>query len=152
MKNALRWSLIPTVFFLDRLSKIWVLEHLKEGEGFPVWRGVFAITRVNNTGAAFGLWRDSSAWLIGVTAVSIAAIVFFLAAAPARRHKVNFYGWALVAGGAFGNLYDRVHFGYVVDYLDFHIWPVFNAADSSICVGVFLVFLSVIRKHAPDPS
>ena len=152
LTKILRWALIPAVFILDRLSKIWVLGHLKEGEGFPVWRGVFGITRVNNTGAAFGLWRHSSALLVGVTAVSVLAILIFLAAGAGRRHTVNSYGWALVAGGALGNLYDRVQFGYVVDYLDFRVWPVFNAADASICLGVFLILMNLIGKHAPDPS
>ena len=151
LKRFTGWILIPSVFILDRLSKIWVLSHLKEGEGFPVWRGVFEITRVNNTGAAFGLWRHSWALLVGVTALSVLVILIFLVAGSGQRHAVNFYGWAMVAGGALGNLYDRVHFGYVVDYLDFRVWPVFNAADASICLGVFFILMNVIQKHAPGP-
>ena len=114
-----------------------------------MWLGIFHITRVNNTGAAFGLWRHSSALLVGVTVLSVVVILIFLAVGSGRRHAVNFYGWAMVAGGALGNLYDRVHFGYVVDYLDFHVWPVFNAADTSICLGVFFILMNVMQKHAP---
>ena len=151
LKRAAGWILIPSVFILDRLSKIWVLSHLKEGEGFPVLQGIFHITRVNNTGAAFGLWRHSFVPLVAVTALSAAVILIFLAVGSGQRHTMNFYGWAMVAGGALGNLYDRVHYGCVVDYLDLRVWPVFNAADASICLGVFFILVNVIKKHAPGP-
>ena len=146
------WIVVPSVFILDRLSKILVLKHLREGEGFPVWPGVFHITRVNNTGAAFGLWRDSSAQLAAVTLLSVAAISVYLALASGKGQGRNFYGWALVMAGALGNLYDRVHFGYVIDYLDFRVWPVFNAADTAICLGVFWVLLNAVWKNASHPS
>ncbi|HXV18656.1 MAG TPA: signal peptidase II, partial [Candidatus Omnitrophota bacterium] len=67
--------------------------------------------------------------------------------------------WALVLGGAAGNLYDRVRFGYVVDFLDLRVWPVFNIADSAITIGAILVAAELFLKprhpkappHAPDP-
>ena len=152
LKRFAVWILIPSVFILDRLSKIWVLAHLKEGEGFPVWPGFFHITRVNNTGAAFGLWRHASVFLVGVTVLSVLAIATYLALGLRKGRARNFYGWALVMGGALGNLYDRVHFGYVIDYLDFRVWPVFNAADTAICLGVFWVLWRVLRKNAPHTS
>ena len=150
LSKILRWALIPFVFLVDRIFKIWIVLRLKEGEGFPVWRGVFHVTRVNNTGAAFGLWHDSSLFLTTVTALSVLAILFYLVCDErAGRNNKNFYAWSLVAGGALGNLYDRVLFGYVIDFLDFRAWPVFNVADASICVGVFFILLSVF--YASDP-
>ena len=147
LRNFLCWVLIPFVFVLDRLFKIWVLLHLKEGEGFPLWVGVLHVTRVNNTGAAFGLWKNAAFFLTALGAVSVVCIVFYLyrllkgAGAPDLV-----YGWALVAGGALGNLYDRVHFGYVIDFIDLRVWPVFNVADSAICLGVFWILLQFLRK------
>ena len=81
------------------------------------------MTRVNNTGAAFGMWRNGSSFLIAVTTLSVVAISFYLVghARSAQKVSINFYGWALVVGGALGNLYDRVHFGYVVDFLDIRV-------------------------------
>ncbi len=55
--------------------------------------------------------------------------------------------WALILGGAVGNLYDRIMFGYVIDYLDFRVWPVFNMADSAICVGVFWLIVSQLGER-----
>ena len=145
IKNLTRWALVPSVFFVDRFFKIWVSLRLKEGEGFPVLKGVFHVTRVNNTGAAFGLWKNASYFLIGVTVLSALAIFYYLFGPPGtgKERSKNFYGWSFVLGGALGNLYDRVRFGFVVDFLDFRVWPVFNVADASICLGVFYVFWSV---------
>ncbi len=131
--------------------------HLKEGEGFPVWSGVFHVTRVNNTGAAFGLWKNASFFLMILTAISVIFIAVYLRKllrAPALDMGYEYwavsrsvYGWALVAGGALGNLYDRVFFGYVIDFIDLRVWPVFNIADGSICLGVFWVLLQVLWKQ-----
>ncbi len=149
------WILIPFVFLFDRILKIWVLLHLREGEGFPVWTGVFHITRVNNAGAAFGLWKNSPVFLILVSALSLIFIGIYLSGIFRQRtpekkltwaERGSVYGWALVAGGALGNLYDRIHFGYVIDFIDLRIWPVFNIADSSICIGVFWILLSVMKQ------
>ena len=116
-----------------------------------MWKGVLHVTRVNNTGAAFGWLRNSSYFLIGVTVLSVLAIFGYLwsSKTAGKTGSKNFYGWALVLGGALGNLYDRIHFGYVIDFLDLRVWPVFNAADAAICVGVFCVLWKA--WHASDP-
>ena len=152
MSRFLSWFIIPFTFVLDRVLKIWVLHSLEEGESIPVWARVFHLTRVDNTGAAFGLWRNAPLFLTVVTAVSVLAIFVHLFGAirSHRRLSRSFSGWALVVGGALGNLYDRIHFGYVIDFIDLRVWPVFNVADSAICLGVFWIFLSLFRKHAPD--
>ena len=150
LTKIFRWALIPSVFLIDRVFKIWVLRYLKEGESLPVGGSLFHITRVNNTGAAFGLWRHASFYLAAAAAVSILIILSYLVRNP-RPVRAHFYGWSLVAAGALGNLYDRLHFGYVVDFLDFRVWPVFNVADSAICVGVFLVLWNAFR-HASHPA
>lgn len=139
MRRFICWALIPFVFLVDRVFKIWVLLNLKEGEGFPVWAGVFHVTRVNNTGAAFGLWKNAPLLLMWVSALSVIFILVYLRGHSAANRAR--YGWALVAGGALGNLCDRVYFGYVVDFIDLGVWPVFNVADSCICAGVFWILL-----------
>lgn len=145
------WLLIPSVFFADRAFKIWVVGHLKEAESVPVWQGVFHLTRVENTGAAFGVWRGSAFFLTIITLASVLAIFIYLLRIQvmARTPKTNFHGWALVAGGALGNLYDRLRFGHVIDFLDFRFWPVFNVADACICLGVFFIFWNIF--YASDP-
>jgi signal peptidase II len=125
--------------------------------------GLFDITYVRNTGAAFGLFASVDSSLKAILLNSIAVLVFVIVSAYALRspHKsVRLQiGFALILGGAVGNLLDRVRFGYVVDFLDFfvsgHHWPAFNVADSAICIGVGLLFLDMLRSEetkTPAPS
>jgi signal peptidase II len=103
---------------------------------------------VNNTGAAFGLWQDSRVLLTLFSIVSVFWIICYLLCRPGRTHA---FAWSLIAGGALGNLVDRLAYGYVIDYLDFHIWPVFNLADACICVGVAWIVIRFM-VHPPKPS
>ena len=116
-----------------------------EAESWRLWPGVFHLTRVNNTGAAFGIFRNGSAVLSVFSALSVLLIAAYLAGLFGARAR-NAAAWALVAGGALGNLYDRLALGYVVDYLDFRVWPVFNFADACISIGVAWVVLQLMRK------
>ena len=151
LRSYFHWFLIPSVFVVDRVLKIWVLHRFQEAETLPVWPGVFHLTRVNNAGAAFGLWRDASPALAAFSALSVLLITFHLAGRLGAR--VSYAGaWALVAGGALGNLYDRVKFGYVVDYVDLRVWPVFNLADACISVGVAWILLSFLKRSGRDRS
>ena len=138
-----RWGfvfIVPAVFISDRLLKSWVISRFREGEGIPVLRGVLHLTRVNNTGAAFGILRQSSFFLVLISL----ACIFFLCWCLWKRNapSVRNMAWCLVLGGALGNLYDRLAYGYVVDFLDLRVWPVFNLADAAISLGVALAFLS----------
>lgn len=138
-RKRLFFLLIPAVFLLDRILKILTVRFLAEGEGFPVIPGIFHVTRVNNTGAAFGILKGQGPVLVLVSILCIA----FLAVTLFRNTSRGFapIAWSLVLAGALGNLYDRIRIGYVVDFLDFRVWPVFNVADVSICLGAFLVAL-----------
>ena len=112
----------------------------------PVWKGVFHLTRVDNAGSAFGIWKNFPWVPVAVTCGTVLAILIYLLRVPQTK---NFVAWTLVLGGALGNLYDRAVYGSVIHFLDFRIWPVFNFADSCICVGVGLLFLNSFREHAP---
>lgn len=137
------------VVVLDQLSKYWIVNHFTLYESVPVIPGFFNITYLHNTGAAFGIMAGQPTWwrqffFIGITVVALAVIVFMY-----RRleSESRWYGpaLALIAGGAIGNLIDRIRYGSVVDFLDVYVsthhWPAFNVADSAITVGVtiFLV-------------
>ena len=117
------------------------------GQTLPVLPGFFYLTRVNNTGAAFGLFRGATVYLAIATFISIGVLLFCLLSYHERMRPLQRWGWTLVAGGALGNLHDRVLYGHVIDFLDFRVWPVFNLADSFVCVGVALVAFSVFRKQ-----
>ena len=147
------WS-APAVFFFDRFLKAVVTSRYAEGEGFAVIPGFFHITRVNNTGAAFGMMRGSETFLVVVSVLCIVFLawgVWRTISGPRDQSASGFAGLlasSLVIGGASGNLYDRVRLGYVVDYLDFRVWPVFNVADTAICAGVFLIGMDLFRRRS----
>jgi signal peptidase II len=135
------------VIAADQATKLWVLAALQPREVIPVLP-VFNLTLVFNEGAAFSFLANAGGWqrwlFVGVAvAVSTVLIAWLWRLKPEER--LTAAGLALVAGGAIGNLIDRLAYGRVVDFLDFYWrawhWPAFNVADSAITVGVGLLLL-----------
>ncbi len=144
------WGIVIAVLLADQLSKLAVMGSLSLFETIPVIPGFFNLTFVVNRGAAFSLlaqadasWRHPFFLTVGVVAVTALTIYYFRTCKDEPRQAL---GLPLIAGGALGNLIDRLRMGGVVDFLDFHYagyhWPAFNIADSAICigVGVYLLF------------
>lgn len=115
-------------------------------DSIPVIPDIFHITLVHNTGIAFGLFRNAQPVLFCLITVGLLALLFW-GAKSAREEKPGLQTWALalILGGALGNWVDRLRLGFVVDFLDFRVWPVFNLADTYISVGVGLYLLSMLR-------
>jgi signal peptidase II len=146
-------STVALVYFLDRAVKAVVLVRLPAGESVPVIPQIFHLTRVDNKGAAFGLFSGRLDFLIAVSALCVVVLggrLVLRARKGAAPEAVDFFT-AMIAGGALGNLYDRLVYGHVVDYLDFRVWPVFNLADACITLGTAFLVLgiaSVNKKKA----
>lgn len=130
-------------FVCDRVSKYIALKSLVSGESVKVIPDIFHITLVLNNGAAFGVLRNFAAFFIIFSIAAIAFIILIIHRNPGLD-AVSAFSLALVMGGAAGNLVDRIKFGYVIDFLDFRVWPVFNIADSCISIGVALIAFSYI--------
>ena len=148
------------VVLLDRLSKMWIDKHVGRGDFITVIPGVFRLSHVFNTGAAFSLFAESLSPAIvrnGLIAFSIVAVIVVLGMIWRMGKTVSATGVALglILGGAIGNLYDRLRFSYVVDFLEVRIihyhWPDFNLADSAIVIGACLLLLEIFRQQ-PDES
>lgn len=143
------FAVITVVIVLDQLTKAMVVDSLSLYESREIIPGFFNLVYVTNSGAAFSLLADvNSPWrhyfflTIGSAALVGLTIVYW------KLRKANWlYSWALalIAGGAAGNLIDRVRFGSVIDFLDIYIgnyhWPAFNIADSAICIGAGLFLI-----------
>jgi len=145
--NAVFFLVATLVVVGDQLSKSWIRSNLAIGQSLPQG-GFFFLTRIQNTGAAFGLFRDHSFSLIIVGCVGI-AILFVYAFYVCRQYPLLNNGLSKAAlgsilGGTVGNLIDRLRFGYVTDFIGVGIWPPFNVADSSITVGVVVFAGSLI--------
>jgi len=144
------------VIVADRLSKDWIVAHIRAGSAIVVIPGVFRLTHVLNTGAAFSLFSDSLSPLAvrnALIAFSILAvlIVAFMLWRVGRDLTLTSIALALILGGAIGNLYDRLRLQHVVDFLEVKIvhyhWPDFNVADSCIVIGACLLLLEIFRPQ-----
>lgn len=125
------------ILSLDRLTKFLVTENLLLNQSVPVIKGIFNLTLIHNKGAAFGILKNQVALLIFTSLFAIILIYFNL---RGNRHlKIYTVSLSLILAGAISNLIDRLFFGYVVDFFDFRIWPVFNVADSAITIGAILL-------------
>ena len=150
MKSLLRsWvdigvtlAITSFIFILDRITKSFFETSLDVGQSIPVIRHVIHMTLVHNTGIAFGLFKDQGIVFIIVPIIAVILLIFNIYYYKQNDEVLSrsyIIGFALILGGAFGNLYDRIQFGYVIDFIDFQVWPVFNVADSAITIGAILI-------------
>lgn len=157
-----RWialMIAAAVVILDRLTKLWVIAHITPGHAIVVIPRVFRLTHVLNTGAAFSMFEGSASPVLVrhlLIAFSVIAVIVVLGLIwkMGRVLSVTSVALSMILGGAIGNLYDRVHFAYVVDFLEVHIvhyhWPDFNVADSAIVVGACLLLLEMLRPQRSE--
>ena len=140
-----------TVVILDQFTKAVITNYFILHQSIEVIRGLFNITYIKNPGAAFGILRDVSGTFrtIFLTGISFTALIIIFFVYRNIKDTASRIAFSLIAGGAFGNLIDRIRFGEVIDFLDFYIgryhWPAFNVADSAITVGVFIAVLFLYR-------
>ena len=159
MPRRYRWyGLAAVVVVLDYLSKLAVLAGLAPGERIEV-APFFNLVLVFNKGAAFSFLASQPGWQgpFFITVAAVASIVLSVLIYKNPDKTLFSGGLALILGGALGNLYDRVVYGHVVDFLDFHVagwhWPAFNVADSAITVGAaILIVESFLQKSDEKPA
>lgn len=131
-------AIAAAVVAIDQITKLVVVRTLREGDSIGVFDDWFRISHVRNSGAAFGTLRGFG----GVLAlVAVAGVVAFALVLWRRPSPLIGVAAGLIAGGAVGNLVDRVVRGTVVDFLDFRYWPAFNAADTAITIGALLLIV-----------
>ena len=157
-RRILALAISALVVIADRVTKHLVAQQLPFGQAHTVIPGIFRITDVHNTGAAFSMFAENASpatvrnILIGFSAIAV-AVLFTMLMRTGRYLSVTSVALALILGGAFGNLYDRIRYHYVIDFLEVHIvhyhWPDFNVADSCIVIGAGLLLIEIFR---PQPG
>lgn len=133
------------VVALDQLSKLLVMKLLGPYRSLFIIDGFLSITLTENTGGAFGILQSKGPLVTVITAAVSLTLLSLLLFVDIRSIYAKI-GLAIIAGGAVGNLTDRIRLGYVVDFLDFKIWPVFNLADVAIVLGTVLILLNLLRR------
>jgi signal peptidase II len=135
------------VFVLDRLTKIAVVKAMAYGQSIKILPNIFHLTFIFNNGTAFGLLKGQNTSLAVFSAL---AAIFIIVYGVTQKGLSLWFSLALglILGGALGNLFDRIRFGHVIDFLDFRVWPVFNVADSAITIGMAILIIILCTRHS----
>ena len=146
--GTILWAVAAGVLLLDRLTKLWAERAL--GEPRDVIPGVLTLRLTTNSGGAFSL-GNRAPLLFAAAAILVSAAIAITSLRP--RSRVHAVALGLILGGALGNLLDRALrgpglSGGVIDFIDLHVWPVFNIADSAIVIGAALLALAALREGA----
>lgn len=148
------WFLLAMVIVgLDQASKYWASLDLTPYQSEAILP-MFNLTLAYNTGAAFSFLHSAGhwhRWLLAGFSLVMSTAIFIWIIRSAINLRLQLLALSLILGGAIGNLIDRAMFGYVIDFIDvfykdYH-WPVFNLADSAICIGAFLLFIDLLTTH-----
>jgi len=141
--------MVPVIVVLvilsaDQLSKAFISAKFQLNQTLSLIKGVLGLTLIHNRGAAFGILRNQL-FLFIITTISAIVLIYF-GIRNNRHNKYQVVCLSLILAGALGNLIDRLRFGYVIDFLNFYIWPVFNIADSAITIGAILLGWAILRQ------
>jgi signal peptidase II len=144
------FSVVASIYFLDRLSKIYVIQLDKNNLGSDIFNSAYLnIVLIWNRGIAFGLLSFNESYLYNFVSLIIAIIIIVLIIMSLKSQGFNRYSLLMIVGGALGNLHDRIFFNSVPDFIDFHIgnfhWFIFNVSDIFISLGVIsLIVLELV--------
>ena len=135
------FSIVALIYFLDRLSKIYVIQLDKNNLGSDIFNSAYLnIVLIWNKGIAFGLLSFNESYLYNIISLIIAIIIIVLVIMSLKSHGFKRYSLLMIVGGALGNLHDRIFFNAVPDFIDFHVgnfhWFIFNVSDIFITLGV----------------
>ncbi|MBI4153349.1 signal peptidase II [Candidatus Woesearchaeota archaeon] len=139
--------IVLVVIISDQLAKLAIRQSLALNESTVLIPKVLSLTYITNTGAVFGMFRGMNTVLI---AIGIAVVMWLLyhtyTEAQAAENKNLSAFLALIIGGAISNIIDRIAYGSVIDFIDFHFWPAFNIADSAVTIGVAAIIVSSLKN------
>jgi signal peptidase II len=147
-------AVVLLVLVSDQISKYLVFSNLNYGQSWNPIESLtpwVSITHVTNTGAAFGLFPDRGSLFVVIPVIVVAAIIFYYRQLPAGQWWIK-VSLGLQLGGALGNLLDRLRMGYVIDFIDFKIWPVFNVADSATVIGVAILAYYLLQDRDEEEN
>lgn len=135
--------------FLDRITKLWAIG-LKGKDEITIIKDLFAFEYLENRGAAFGIFQGKTFFLVIFTIIVLAIMVYMILKYM-KKSRFMAIALSLIISGAVGNLYDRVIYNYVVDFIlvhykDMYYFPTFNVADILVCIGTFLLCIAILKE------
>ncbi len=139
------WTTCAAVFLADLLTKSLVRARLPVHSSIELI-SFFSVTHTQNKGSVFGLLGNYDVNLLFLLITAAAVVCIFYYASRTKLARCEYLVWGVIAGGALGNLLDRILYGAVTDFLDFKVWPVFNVGDAAITVGILLLVWKEIKR------
>src|SRR3989338_9070206 len=144
-KNVVVFSTELIIILIDQLSKFFVRTNFQLSQSIPIINNIFHLTYINNTGAGFGILKAQALILIFVS-IAVIGVIFYNFDKIKNEEILLQVLVDFVLGGTIRNLIDRLAYGYVIDFLDFRIWPIFNFADSFVTMGVIGLIIYLWKK------
>lgn len=149
------FSIVALIYFLDRLTKIYVIQLDKNNLGSDIFNSSYLnITLIWNKGIAFGLLSFNESHLYNILSLIISIIVVILVIMSLKSHGFKRYSFIMIIGGALGNLHDRIFFNAVPDFIDFHVgnfhWFIFNVSDIFITLGVISMIILELADNKTE--
>ena len=149
------FSIVALIYFLDRLTKIYVIQLDKNNLGSDIFNSTYlSIVLIWNKGIAFGLFSFDESHLYNILSLIISIIVVILVIMSLKSHGFKRYSLLMIVGGALGNLHDRIFFNAVPDFIDFHVgnfhWFIFNVSDIFITLGVISMIILELADNRTE--
>ena len=147
MKNKylIVFSTALIIVLLDQITKFFIKTNFQLNESFSLIKSIFHLTYIQNTGAGFGILKSQTLILIFISLIVIGVILYYISSIKEKEKLLQILV-GFVLGGTIGNLIDRLTYGFVIDFLDFQIWPIFNFADSFVTIGVIGLIICLWGK------
>lgn len=150
-KNLIIFSIIIFIFFLDLITKNYALSSLIINHSISI-NNFLNFTLAFNHGAAFSFLSDAGGWQRWFFIIFSVIVILIITYILVKEKNSKYIAFSFVIGGAIGNLYDRILYGYVIDFIEFHYnsfyWPIFNIADIAISIGIILLLYSMFAKES----
>ena len=150
-KNLIIFSIIIFIFFLDLITKNYALSSLIINHSISI-NNFLNFTLAFNHGAAFSFLSDAGGWQRWFFIIFSLIVILIITYILVKEKNSQYIAFSFVIGGAIGNLYDRILYGYVIDFIEFHYnsfyWPIFNIADIAISIGIILLLYSMFAKES----
>ena len=149
------WIVAATII-IDQLTKFLVVKYMTIGQSISIIDHFLYITSHRNEGAAWGILQGKMLFFYVVTFIVIGVVILWIRRLDVKKEKLLVIALSLILGGAIGNFIDRVMYQHVVDFINTYIFgydfPIFNIADSALCIGVFLMAVDAFLDVKRDPK
>ena len=133
------------IILIDQITKFLIRINFQLNDSLPLIKNVFHLTYIQNTGAGFGILKSQTLILIFISLIVIGVIFYYFDRIKDKEILLQVLV-GFVLGGTIGNLIDRITYGFVIDFIDFQIWPIFNVADGFVTIGVIGLIIYLWEK------